>query len=311
MSGIMRERFVAVASELLDHDDHLAVVTADLTAEQFTEARRRHPKRVVNLGIREQLLISVGGGLALAGMRPIVHSFSSFLIERPFEQIKLDLNHQGVGAVLVSAGASYDIAAAGRTHQSPGDIALLGTLPDWTVHVPGHPDEAEKQLREAACGDDLVYIRLSNQSNKAPYGLGRSPSTVGLHRLREGRDATVVVVGPLADGVLEAVDCLDLTVLYAATIRPFDVGGLLAAVAGQREAAVILVEPCLAGTSTSLISAALSGIPHRILSLGVQRDELRRYGASAQHARSHGLDRQGIRQSIVAFLAGDRSAAAE
>jgi transketolase len=237
-------------------------------------------------------------------MRPVVHSFSSFLIERPFEQIKLDLNHQDVGAILVSAGASYDIAAAGRTHQSPGDVALLGTLSDWTIHVPGHPDEAEAQLREAAKGDDLVYLRLSNQANKAPYALGRSSSMTRLHQLKEGRDGTVLVVGPLADTVLEAVQDLDVSVLYAATIRPFDADALLTEISAQREAAVILVEPYLVGTSTSMVSAYLSHIPHRILALGVPQEELRRYGSSAQHAKAYGLDHRGIRQSIMQFLAG-------
>ena len=138
----MRQRFVDVASRLLDTNDQLAVVTADLTASLLNGARARHPMRVINVGIREQLLIGVTGGLALAGMRPIAHSFAPFLVERPFEQIKLDLNHQGVGAVLVSAGASYDMANAGRSHQAPGDVALLSTLPDWTitslVHEPLH-----------------------------------------------------------------------------------------------------------------------------------------------------------------------------
>ena len=152
----MRERFVRVTGELLDADPRLAVVLADITAEAFGPARERHPDRVLNLGIREQLLISVAGGLALAGMRPIAHTFAPFLIERPFEQIKLDLVHQGVGAVLVSAGGSYDEAAYGRTHQAPGDVALLDTLPGWTVHVPGHPDEAGRLLRSAAAAGGLV-----------------------------------------------------------------------------------------------------------------------------------------------------------
>jgi transketolase len=148
----MRERFTSVTAELLDTNPRLAVVLADITADAFGPAARRHPDRVINLGIREQLLISVAGGLSLAGMRPIAHTFASFLVERPFEQIKLDLNHQGAGAVLVSSGASYDYAGSGRTHQSPGDVALLDTLPGWTVHVPGHPDEAERQIRAAAAG---------------------------------------------------------------------------------------------------------------------------------------------------------------
>jgi transketolase len=300
MPGAMRERFAEVTTELLAAHERLSVVTADLSATLFDKAREDHPARVINLGIREQLLISVAGGLALAGMRPIAHSFAPFLIERPFEQIKLDLNHQGVGAVLVSAGASYDIAGGGRSHQSPGDVALLSTLPDWTVHVPGHPDEAEAQLRAAARGDGLVYIRLSNQDNARPLASGAEP---GFHVLRRGRAATVVAVGPLADSVLAATEGLDVTVLYAATVRPFDAGTLRAVLADQAEANIVLAEPYLAGTSAGEVARALPDRPHRVLSLGVGQDELRHYGTPRQHAIAHGLGSAGIRLRIARFLA--------
>ncbi|MER6631083.1 transketolase C-terminal domain-containing protein [Streptomyces sp. NPDC000987] len=295
----MRQRFVDVTTELLDLHQNLALVTADLTAGLFGTAKRNHPDRVLNLGIREQLLVSVAGGLSLAGMRPFAHSFAPFLVERPFEQIKLDLNHQDVGAVLVSAGASYDMASSGRSHQSPGDVALLSTLPHWTIHVPGHPDEAEAQLREAATGDGRVYVRLSNQSNAEPYGLRSGP---GFRVLRRGEQATVVVVGPLADSVLQATAHLDVTVLYAATIRPFDAEGLRAAVGEKAVASVVLVEPYLAGTSTAEISEALTEKPHRILALGVAKDELRNYGSPRQHAIAYGLGPAGMRQRITSFL---------
>ena len=80
------------------------------------------------MGIREQLMTGVAGGLALTGLRPFVHSYAPFVIDRAYEQIKLDLGHQDAGAVLVSIGGSYDAAAEGYTHQSPGDVALLDTL---------------------------------------------------------------------------------------------------------------------------------------------------------------------------------------
>jgi transketolase len=291
----MRERFTAVTSELLARDPRLAVVLADISADAFGPARRRWPERVINLGIREQLLVSVAGGLALAGMRPVAHTFASFLVERPFEQIKLDLNHQGVGAVLVSAGGSYDYSESGRTHQAPGDVALLDTLPGWTVHVPGHPDEAERQIRAAAAGDGLVYVRLSDQSTVVP--LERTPGKLSV--LRTGGAGTVIAVGPLADEVVEATLGLDVTVLYAATVRPFDGETLRDTL---RTPDVVLVEPYLAGTSVPAVARALSGVRHRVLGLGVGREELRRYGTPAEHDAAHGLDAASLRASITAFL---------
>ncbi|WP_189216667.1 MULTISPECIES: transketolase family protein [Streptomyces] len=296
----MRERFTRVASELLDEDPRLAVVLAVISADRFARAARAHPHRVVDVGIREQLLVGVAGGMALTGLRPIVHTFASFLVERPFEQVKLDLGHQAAEAVLVSSGASYDVASGGRTHQAPGDIALLDTLDGWTVHVPGHPDEAEALLRHAAAGTGTrVYVRLSEQSNGTarPVGPGR------FQVLREGRAGVVVAVGPLLDATLEATRGTDVTVLYASTVRPFDAAGLRAAVAGTTAADVVLVEPYLAGTSVSFAADALRDVPHRVLPLGTAREELRRYGTWREHVAAHGLDAAGIRRQIDGFLA--------
>ncbi|MEU5808651.1 transketolase family protein [Streptomyces sp. NPDC059650] len=294
----MRERFIAVTSRLLDEDPRLALVLAEISMDGFRPARERHPDRVINVGIREQLLVGVGGGLALTGVRPVMHTFASFLVERPFEQLKLDFGHQGTGGVLVSAAASYDWPAGGFTHMSPGDVALMDTLDGWTVHVPGHPDEAEALLRHAyAAGDDKVYVRLSLQSNAAP----RPVDGLRTETLREGGGGVVVAVGPLLDEVLAATEGLDVTVLYAATVRPFD-GAALRAAVGRATADVVLVEPYLAGTSSAAAAQALVDVPHRVLGLGVGRAELRRYGTIEQHTAAHGLDARSLRERITAFL---------
>ncbi|WP_030415230.1 transketolase family protein [Streptomyces sp. NRRL S-1448] len=295
----MRERFASVTSQLLDDDPRLAVVLADIGVDGFAAAAGRHPDRVVNVGIREQLLIGVGSGLALTGLRPIMHTFASFLVERPFEQVKLDFGHQGVGGVLVSAGGSYDWPSGGYTHMSPGDIALLDTLDGWTVHVPGHPDEAETLLRQAAAaGDDKVYVRLSVQFNQAP----RVVDGARFQRLREGRRGVVVAVGPMLDNVLAATEGLDVGVLYATTVRPFDAEGLRAATGAADASDVVIVEPYLAGTSTRFANDALADRPHRVLGLGVGRRELRRYGQLDEHLAAHGLDARGLRERIAGFL---------
>ena len=293
----MRTVFAETASAVLDEDPLTAVVLAEISADLFAKAAARHPERVLNMGIREQLMVSVGGGLALAGLRPIVHTYAPFLVERAFEQVKLDLGHQGARAVLVSIGASYDAARGGRTHQAPEDVALLDTVPGFAVHVPGHPDEVPGLLREAVgvLDSGSTYLRLSTETNRSAL-----PLWPGLQVVRPGRQAVVVAVGPMLSPVLDAVGDLDVAVAYATTVRPFDGEGLraLASASGT----VVLVEPYLAGTSSFAVSQALAGRAHRLLSLGVGRTELRRYGTPAYHAALHGLDATGIRRSVTDFL---------
>ena len=124
-------------------------------------------------------------------------------------------------------------------------MALIDSLPGFSVVVPGHPAEVRGLLREAV-GD------------------------------------------------------LDVTVAYATTVRPFDADGLRSLEASC--GAVVLVEPYLAGTSAFAVSSALASRPHRLLSLGVQRAELRRYGTPGDHAAWQGLDAAGIRRSVTRFL---------
>lgn len=289
---MMRETFVAATTALLDEDPRTALVLADISADAFTPAQRRHPDRVLNVGIREQLMTGVAGGLALTGLRPYVHSYAPFAVDRAYEQLKLDLGHQDAGAVVVTIGGSYDASSEGYTHQSPGDVALLGTLDGWTVHVPGHHDEVPPMLREAARHDDPVYVRLSVQENSQAY-----PDGGRLRVLRRG-GPLVVAVGPMLDPVLEATAGLDVTVAYTNTPRPLDADGLRALTEGE----VVMVEPYLAGTSAAAVSSALEGRPHRVMHLGVGRAEIRRYGSWQDHARAHGLDATGLRASIVDFL---------
>jgi transketolase len=61
------------------------------------------------------------------------------------------------------------------------------------------------------------------------------------------------------------------------------------------------VEPYLAGTSSGLVSEALRDRPHRLLALGVNREEPRRYGTPEEHDAVHGLDPIGLRSAVVEF----------
>lgn len=284
----MRDTFHATTTALLDADPRLAVVLADIGETRFADAAARHPGRIVNVGIREQLMIGVAAGLSLTGFRPIVHSYTPFLIERPFEMLKLDLSHNDAGAVLVSIGASYDASHEGRTHQAPEDVALIAMLPGWAIHVPGHPDEADELLAHAAAVDGRVYVRLSEASNAE----GRALRPGALDIVREGTGPTVVAVGPMLDRTLAALDrlVLDATVLYATTVLPPD-AEMLRAHAGTD---VVFVEPYLEGTTAAIAGEVLGEMARRVRSIGVRCVEHRRYGSPSDHDRAHGLDAAGL-----------------
>lgn len=105
----------------------------------------------------------------------------------------------------------------------------------------------------------------------------------------------------MLDSVLAAVEGLDVTVLYATTVRPFDTAALRRATESAG-ADVVLVEPYLAGTSTAAANDALVDVPHRVLGLGVGLRELRRYGRVEEHMAAHGLDAASLRERIAEFL---------
>ncbi len=298
MAATMRDAFIEATGRMLENNADSVVVLADIGISQFKEAGLydRFPDRFINCGIREQLMVGVAAGLAKEGFRPLLHSYTPFLLERPYEQIKIDFAHLNLGGVFVSIGASFDSSLSGRTHQAPGDVGLIKLLPDFDIYVPGHPDEAATLLDVAAVDDGRVYVRLTEDLNSSARPV--VPGKFHVERKAADGSPTVIAVGPMLDRVLEATAALDMTVLYATSVIPFD--GRTLRETGATE--IVLVEPYLQGTSAAEISGALHDRPHRLLSIGVRNMELRKYGSLEDHIQAHGLDADSLRDSITGFL---------
>jgi transketolase len=297
MSDFMRHRMGKVVCDLIERDQNTALILADISTNYFVDVSKNFPERVINLGIMEQTAVSLAAGFALEGFHPIVHSITPFVTERPFEQIKDDFCYQGLGGTIISIGASYDYGTDGMTHHGCADVPILKTLPRMQICVPGASDEFEALLRQTYSNGAPTYIRTSVQQNNA----SRPTSFGKLYLEREGRDGVVVVVGPMLDRTLAAVEDLDLTVLYATTVVPFDEEALRQAVA-KASSNVILVEPYYEGGLVQNIAKALKAIPARIEAIGVPRHILERYGPPERHDREIGLTAEGIRTRIISFL---------
>ena len=291
----MREQAMATAVDLFKRDERVAIVMADISLDYLRPAVEHDPRRAINAGIMEQSAVGIAAGFALEGFHPIVHTLAPFLTERPLEQIKLDFGYQGLGGTFISAGAAYDYGESGGTHHAAGDIQALGSIPGLEVHVPGSARETDALLRASYANGRPTYLRTSVVENREPVEIAAGGLTV----VRRGADLTVVAAGPFLSRTLDALDGVDATVLYATTLVPLDAETL------AREAApsskVVLVEPAYEGTTAAQIAAALVHRPTQLLSIGVPRQFIDRYGTSAEHDAALGLDVRGIRERILGF----------
>jgi len=295
----MRERMRALVTELVDSDERLFGLLSDISCDgYFTAAMLAHPERMVNVGIMEQTVLSAAAGVATEGFIPVVHSIAPFIVERPFEQIKVDFVYQRLGVNIISIGASYDYASDGYTHQAPGDVAILKALPGMEVVVPGTPAEFEALFRAAYDDGAPTYYRLSSHRNRKD----RCVEFGCLDLVRFDRSGPVIVaVGPMLDPVLEATADLAVTVLYCTSVAPFDCV-TLREIAGD-EPRIILVEPYYAGALVPDVVAALAPQPVRIEAIGVPHEVTTRYGTPEEHDRRYGLTAEGIRSRIDSAMA--------
>ena len=162
----MRRTFGKIITELANKDDKIYVLVGDIGYRVFDEFREKHSKRFINMGICEQSIISVSSGMALEGLKPWVYTITPFLIERPFEQVKLDIDQQNVNVKLVGFA---DYPTLGPTHSEINGKALMEMFDNITSFFPKNGDETEMMTNKAYKNNGPAFISLKSDPN-----LGRS-----------------------------------------------------------------------------------------------------------------------------------------
>ena len=155
----MRRRFGKVISQLADQDEKIIVLVGDIGYRVFDEFRDKHPDRFINFGICEQSMIGVSAGLALEGLKPWVYTITPFLIERPFEQIKLDIDQQKANVKLVGFA---DYPTLGPTHQELNGEKLMQLFTSITSFFPKNGDETQSMIYEAYKKTGPAFISLKS-----------------------------------------------------------------------------------------------------------------------------------------------------
>ena len=158
----MRRRFGKIIHELAKKDKKIILLVGDIGYGIFDDFKKEHPKRFFNLGICEQSLIGVASGLALEGLKPWVYTITPFLIERPFEQIKLDIDQQNTNVKLVGFA---DYPNLGPTHKEINANKLMALFKNIKSYFPKDGEQTEKFIYESYKKIGPNFISLKNDKS--------------------------------------------------------------------------------------------------------------------------------------------------
>ena len=302
--------FANTMRQLLAEDERVVVVTAAmLEGTGLASVAADFPGRVIDVGISEQHAVTLAGGLAAGGMRPVVAIYSTFL-QRAFDQIVHDVCLPGLPVVFAVDRAGI-VGEDGKTHQGLFDLAYLGLMPDMTVLAPRDGESLSRMLRHALTCAGPVAVRYPrarvSEAVHAKSGATRTCSSAEV--LREGRDLLIVAVGSMVSTALEAADRLaehgiEVGVMDAVVAHPVDVVSLCAE-ATKYGAVVTVEEHVLSGGIGAAITAALqdSGLHSvRVARLGVQ-DRFVPHGPRDRLLAECGLDAQSVETVCIGLLA--------
>lgn len=223
----IRQQFADTMLEVGKQDPNLVVLIGDISHFVLQPFAKACPGRFYNVGICEPTIISMAAGLAKTGFYPVVHTIAPFIIERGFEQIKLDFCYQRLAGNLITVGSTFDYSNLGCTHHCYDDFALIKSLPQTQIVFPASCEEFDILFRQLYNNEFLTLFRIPEKQHEQQI----DPTLIQFGKaikICEGNDLTIVVTGPQLKNAVEARSKLstlgwNIEIIYIHTILPLDI----------------------------------------------------------------------------------------
>jgi len=271
------------------------VLSADLgRSSGLGRFMETHANRFRNVGISEQNMIGIAGGLAKEGFVVFASSFAPFISMRASEQVRMNMGYMGLNVKAVALGSGVAMGFLGNSHYGLEDVAVMRSIANMTVISPADCSEILKTIYAAVEFNGPVYIRLTGDSNTTfvyeedyEFQIGKAVT------LRAGHDLTIIAAGTMVHESIEAAEILEVqgisaTVLNMHTIKPLDLVALDKAfsttkliVTVEEHSVVGGLGSAVAEYKTSIPNAPpqlILGLPDHFGSVGEHRFLLEQYG---------------------------------
>ncbi len=288
----MRKQFVKTISKLFIKDKKIVMLLGDIGVFGFRNLFKLYSKRIYNIGILEQSMISLAAGLSNEGMKPIVHTIAPFIVNRAYEQLKIDFGYNKLNGNFISIGASYDYASLGCTHHCPEDINLMHNIPNMQIVVPGNSEEFNDLFYQSYNKKNPTYYRLSDHENTKKFKVKFGKSNY----IDNKSKITIVAIGPVLNNIYPLIKKYKINLIYLTTIRPFDHNVFNKIL--KKNSSVLIIEPFYSGTINSEINNSFKNKNLKIKNISVPFKFLTNYGSKNQHDKKLGFTMKNYEKTI-------------
>ncbi len=156
----MRRIFAETLYKLMAKNKKVFLLTGDLGWGVLDKIKDDFPDRFINCGVAEQAMVGMACGMAQGGLIPVVYSITPFLLYRPFEFIRNDVDHDKANVKLVGTGRGRDYGEAGFSHWCEDDEMLMSLFPNIKTYWPHCDSEAERFTKEMIKSKRPCYLNL-------------------------------------------------------------------------------------------------------------------------------------------------------
>jgi transketolase len=303
MGAATREAFGKALLELGHSHPNVVVLDADLSKSTYTAGfAKEFPDRFFECGIAEADMVGIGAGLASAGKIPFVSSFSVFLMNKGFEQLRVTAAFPRVNLKAVGTHSGISIGEDGPSQMSIEDLSLACSLAGFVVICPADEVAMVKLVKAAADYVGPLFIRAGRLKAPVIYSPDQEFAIGQSIELMEGRDVTLVATGLLVAESIRAAEALEAEGLSARvvdmhTVRPLDREAI--ARAARETGALVVAEEHLvdAGLGVRVAQVVAETHPVPIEFVGIQNT----YAESASPEEL--LDKYGLVARDVAAAA--------
>lgn len=305
----MRQEFADTLTEVGRSDKNLIVLVGDISHFRLLPFAAACPGRYYNIGICEPTIVNMAAGLSMLGFYPVVHTIAPFIVERAYEQIKLDFCYQKLGVNIITVGSAFDYSTLGCTHHCYTDFALLKPLPDVQIFFPASPLELNLLFKQTYNNDKVSYFRVPKCSHDHVFEPGEIAAGKGI-RVKDGKDVTIVVTGPHLKTALEAAGSLqkeghDAEIIYMHTIKPFDTELIIDSIKKTKRVLVVEEHSCFGGMGDEVLRVTKDINRIKYSSISISDDFIRDYGSYEDICEALGFTVNGIIRKIKEMFKGE------